>query len=44
MADRYRNSPHIHAWQTENEDGDHDTIYSYPDTALYVFRVWRTQR
>lgn len=44
MADRYGTNPHIHAWQTDNEYGDHDTIYSYSDAAKLAFRDWLARR
>jgi beta-galactosidase len=30
----------VQAWQTDNEYGDHDTIYSYSEAALHAFRDW----
>ncbi len=41
---RYGQNPHVHAWQTDNEYGDHDTIYSYSDAALVAFRDWLALR
>lgn len=40
MAERYGKNTFVHAWQTDNEYGDHDTIYSYSDEALRAFREW----
>ncbi|WP_058322610.1 beta-galactosidase [Sinorhizobium sp. GL28] len=44
MAERYGKSTFVHAWQTDNEYGDHDTIYSYSDEALRAFRKWLAER
>ncbi|MDK1493498.1 beta-galactosidase [Sinorhizobium sp. 7-81] len=44
MAARYGESAYVHAWQTDNEYGDHDTIYSYSDEALRAFRLWLAER
>ncbi|MCZ4094472.1 beta-galactosidase [Sinorhizobium psoraleae] len=44
MATRYGESAYVHAWQTDNEYGDHDTIYSYSDEALRAFRLWLAER
>jgi beta-galactosidase len=44
MARRYGQHPHVHAWQTDNEYGDHDTIYSYSDAACTEFRDWLARR
>jgi hypothetical protein len=33
MVRRYGENPFVHAWQTDNEYGDHDTIHSYSDEA-----------
>lgn len=44
MASRYGNNPFVHAWQTDNEYGDHDTIYSYSDEAQRAFREWLAAR
>lgn len=40
MAVRYGKNPHIHAWQTDNEYGCHETTLSYSSAALNAFRVW----
>lgn len=34
----------VEAWQTDNEYGCHDTIYSYSDAARRAFRDWLAQR
>ncbi|MBL4629384.1 MAG: beta-galactosidase [Roseicyclus sp.] len=34
----------VHAWQTDNEYGCHDTIYSYSDAARRGFRDWLAQK
>lgn len=44
MAERYGRNPFVHAWQTDNEYGDHDTIYSYSDEAKLAFREWLAAR
>ena len=44
IAQRYGQNPHVQAWQTDNEYGDHDTIYSYSDAALQGFREWLEHR
>ena len=44
MAARYGNHPFVHAWQTDNEYGDHDTILSYSDEARRAFRLWLAER
>ena len=44
IAGRYGQNPHVHAWQTDNEYGDHDTVYSYSDAALQAFRSWLADR
>ena len=40
FAERYGNHKYVKAWQTDNEFGDHDTIYSYSDDATVAFRDW----
>jgi beta-galactosidase len=40
VAGRYGANPHVHAWQTDNEYGDHDTIHSYSPAAEAAFRDW----
>ena len=44
VAARYGRNPFVQAWQTDNEYGDHDTIYSYSDAALTGFRGWLADR
>lgn len=44
LAERYGRNPHVAAWQTDNEYGCHDTIYSYSDSARRAFRDWLAQR
>lgn len=44
MAARYGANPFVHAWQTDNEYGDHDTIHSYSDEAKIAFREWLAAR
>jgi len=40
MAKRYGNHPAVYAWQTDNEYGCHDTILSYAEADLKMFRLW----
>ena len=40
FASRYGDNPHVHAWQIDNEYGDHDTIRSYSEGARLAFRHW----
>ncbi|WP_425314171.1 beta-galactosidase [Shinella curvata] len=44
MVRRYGDNPFVHAWQTDNEYGDHDTIHSYSDEAKLAFREWLAAR
>ena len=44
MAERYGQSPHVAAWQTDNEYGCHDTTLSYSDAARQGFRLWLRQQ
>jgi beta-galactosidase len=44
IARRYGRNPHVQAWQTDNEYGDHDTIYSYSEAARVAFRDWLARR
>lgn len=44
VARRYGENPHVHAWQTDNEYGDHDTIHSYSPAAEHAFRLWLERR
>lgn len=43
LARRYGQSPHIAAWQTDNEYGCHNTVISYSDAARFAFREWLRQ-
>ena len=40
MAERYGKSPHVSAWQIDNEYGCHETVVSYSDSARLGFRYW----
>lgn len=42
LAERF--GKRVHAWQTDNEYGCHDTIYSYSDPARGAFRDWLAQK
>lgn len=42
LAERFGRK--VEAWQTDNEYGCHDTIYSYSDAARVAFRDWLAQR
>ena len=44
LAERYGQTPHVAAWQTDNEYGCHDTILSYSDAARTAFRDWLAQK
>ncbi len=44
LAERYGRNPHVHAWQTDNEYGCHDTTLSYSQSATQAFRDWCAQR
>ena len=44
VAGRYGRNPYIHAWQTDNEYGDQDTIHSYSPEAERAFRLWLQAR
>ena len=44
MAERYGASPHLAAWQTDNEYDCHDTVISYSHHALIAFQNWCAQR
>jgi len=44
LAKRYGRHPHVHAWQTDNEYGCHDTVLSYSAAARAAFRDWCAQR
>lgn len=41
LAERFGHK--VEAWQTDNEYGCHDTIYSYSDPARVAFRDWLAQ-
>ncbi len=40
MAERYGANPYVHAWQTDNEYGCHDTTLSYSAAARRAFCQW----
>jgi len=42
LAERF--GDRVAAWQTDNEYGCHDTIYSYSDAARRAFRDWLAQK
>ncbi len=44
LAERYGRHPHVHAWQTDNEYGCHDTTLSYSAAARAAFRDWLAQK
>lgn len=44
LAERYGRSPHLVAWQIDNEYGCHDTALSYSPNALGAFRAWCAER
>ena len=44
MAQRYGQNPYVQAWQTDNEYGCHDTIYSYSAAARQGFQLWLQER
>lgn len=44
LAQRYAHNPHIHAWQIDNEYGDHDTIFSYGAEDEKAFRLWLKEK
>ncbi len=44
FVERYGAHPFVKAWQTDNEYGDHDTIYSYSQEAHRAFRLWLAER
>ncbi len=44
LAQRYGRNPHVAAWQTDNEYGCHDTIYSYSPAACHAFRAWLARK
>lgn len=44
IAERYGEHPALVGWQTDNEYGCHDTILSYGEEDLKVFRDWLRRR
>jgi beta-galactosidase len=44
LADRMGQHPALHAWQTDNEYGCHDTTYSFSEAARRGFQSWLRQR
>ncbi|MGJ8527911.1 beta-galactosidase [Maritalea sp.] len=44
FANRYGKNEFVHAWQVDNEYGDHNTIYSYSDVAQTAFQKWLSAR
>ena len=44
LAERYGRSPHVAAWQTDNEYGCHGTAISFSDAAASAFRDWLRAR
>lgn len=44
MAERYGDTPHVAAWQTDNEYDCHDTAISYSPAAHAAFQDWCAQR
>ena len=40
LADRYGENQAVFAWQTDNEYGCHDTIFSYSSAAKAAFQHW----
>ena len=44
LASRYGRNPHIHAWQTDNEYGCHDTTLSYSSATHKGFQTWLRRR
>lgn len=44
FAQRYGQNPYVHAWQIDNEYGDHNTIYSYSAAAQSAFQQWLASR
>ena len=43
LAKRYAQSPHVAAWQIDNEYGCHETTLSYSPVARDAFREWLAQ-
>lgn len=44
LAERYGRTPHVAAWQTDNEYACHATTLSYSDAAREAFRDWLAQK
>jgi len=44
VAERYGQNPFVKAWQTDNEYGDHETIYSYSEAAQKGFHRWLAKK
>ena len=44
LAMRYGDHPGLHAWQTDNEYGCHDTIRSYSPLAKKAFQNWLSEK
>ena len=44
LAKRYGHNKYIHAWQTDNEYGCHDTTLSYSEQAQIGFRSWLREK
>ena len=43
LAQRYGKHEGIYAWQTDNEYGCHNTVFSYSPAAESAFRQWLTR-
>jgi len=44
MAKRYGDHPALHAWQTDNEYGCHNTTRSYSPLAKKAFQAWLSEK
>ncbi|MEM7463715.1 MAG: beta-galactosidase [Pseudomonadota bacterium] len=44
LSKRFGANPGVHAWQTDNEHGCHDTVHSYSPSALREFRIWLSRK
>ena len=44
LAKRYGKHEGINGWQTDNEYGCHDTVYSYSSAAVTAFRQWLQEK
>ena len=44
IAKRYGKHPAVVAWQTDNEYGNHNSVYSYGPIDLKAFRQWLEQK